>query len=183
MACQVVNHEGKNKDKHEVINLGGTIGYYETDVGKVMMELHDYSSSCTKVSGWGSAASTEQTWRQTRISFECADVGAGEPRPFSLWRGVETETCMYEWLWESIFACPVSVKTPGARLSHPSEAGVEEEEEEGKEAEEDETIEKKARAVCALLLICASLMTSSLQGVHQRRFCVAKGRLPCRRHT
>lgn len=155
MACQVVNHEGKNKDKHEVINLGGTIGYYETDVGKVMMELHDYSSSCTKVSGWGSAASTEQTWRQTRISFECADVGAGEPRPFSLWRGVETETCMYEWLWESIFACPVSAKTlahyidwldlregtvgAGARLSRLSEAGVEEED--GKEAEEDETIE------------------------------------------
>lgn len=105
-----VNHKGANKNKHEVINLGGTIGYYEADVGKIMMELHDYSSSCTRLSGWGSSATTEQTWRQARISFECADVGVGAPRPFSLWRGVETETCLYEWLWESIYACPACVK-------------------------------------------------------------------------
>jgi hypothetical protein len=89
MACQVVEHEN---GKHEVLDLGDTYGYYEEEEGKVQMEFHDYTSECTRYSGWGMYRTEEKTWRQAKITLSCADVGRGVPRALSYWRGIESET-------------------------------------------------------------------------------------------
>ena len=96
------------------INLGDTIGYDDLETGHVLMTFDDFGSRCRYRSYSYGQSGYATTHRHVNVHLICKNVGAGKPTSRS-WK-VERKTCLYEWNWETIYACPVCRPTDWERV-------------------------------------------------------------------